>query len=113
MITTQSKRWIWLFLYLIAVSYREVQILIDRGSWTAAETWIPLWYIHWQSFWKDFDSFHLIHGLAILFLFQFAVQHLPKVRIKFLAEWFDYQIWVILYWIAFFQLRNLFIHHIF
>jgi len=105
--------WIFLFLFLAAESYREVQILIDRGSWSEIDTWIPLWYIDWTSPWKNFDSFHFIHGLAIVFLFEFAVNHLPKYKIKFLAVWFDYQVWVVAYWIVFFQLRNLFMHHIF
>jgi len=104
---------IWLVLFVIAISYREVQILIDRGSWKKENYWIPLWYIKWTSKWKNFDSFHSIMGLAVLFLLEFAVAYLPKYYLGFLPDWINYQLWVIIYWAILYQLRNLLMHVVF
>lgn len=104
------KRYIGLLVFIIGLSYREVQILIDRGSWNPKDYWIPRWYIEWTSFWKNFDSFHAIHGLAILGLMEYLVQHLPTYYFTFLPEWINYQLYVVAYWLAFMQLRNLFMY---
>lgn len=102
-----------LLIFIIGLSYREVQILIDRGSWKKKDYWIPLWYIKWTSKWKNFDSFHLIHGVAILGLMEFLVEYLPQYSLTFLPEWLVYQLYVIVYWLLFFQIRNLFMHVVF
>jgi len=107
------KRYIGLLIFVIGLSWREVQILIDRGSWKKEDFWIPLWYIKWTSFWKGFDSFHAIHGLAILGLMEFLVQYLPSYYFTFLADWINYQLYVVAYWLIYMQIRNLFMHIIF
>ena len=113
MIWQKIKSPLFLFLFTVAVSYREVQILIDRGSWKPDMTWIPLWYIHWQLWYKNFDSFHLMNGLAFLFLLEALIDYLPKYKFKFLANWLNSQLWVVVYWYALMQIRNLFMSVIF
>lgn len=102
------KRYIGLLVFVIGLSYREVQILIDRGSWKKEDYWLPLWYINWKSFWKNWDSFHAIHGLAILGLMEFLVGSLPTYDFSWVPGWLNYQIYVVAYWLVFFQIRNLF-----
>lgn len=104
---------IWLLLFIIGISYREVQILIDRGSWKKEDYIIPLWYIKWTSKWKNFDSFHTLIGLSILFLLEYLVEYLPRYDFIFIPAWLNYQVYVITYWLIFFQIRNLFMHKIF
>lgn len=107
------KRYIGLLIFVIGLSYREVQILIDRGSWKKEDYWIPIWYTKLNTFWKNWDSFHAIHGLAILGLMEYLVEYLPKYNFTFLADWINYQLYVVVYWLIFFQIRNLFMHKIF
>lgn len=101
------KRYIGLLVFVIGLSMREVQILIDRGSWKAEDYWFPRWYIKWTSFWKNFDSFHAIHGLAILGLMEWLVETLPTYYFTFLPDWINYQLYVAAYWVVFMQIRNL------
>jgi len=107
------KRYTGLLVFVIGLSYREIQILIDRGSWNREDFWIPIWYTKLTTIWKNFDSFHFIHGLAILGLAEYLVQDLPTYYFTFLADWINYQLYVAAYWFIFMQIRNLFMHKIF
>ena len=108
-----NSKLIYLFLFIVGISYREVQILIDRGSWKKKDYWIPLWYIKWTSKWKNFDSFHFIMGLSLFLLLEWAIDYLPTYDFTFVAGWINDQIWVIAYWLTLYQIRNLFMHVIF
>lgn len=95
------------YIYLITLAalaaYREIQILIDRGSWKIEMTWLPIWYTEWNSMWKLFDSFHLIEGLYTLIL----CAALTKLNNK--SKWY----FVIVYWALYYYARNIFMHIIF
>ncbi|MBK7380480.1 MAG: hypothetical protein IPJ03_16115 [Ignavibacteriales bacterium] len=103
-----------LLVLLIAVaSYREIQILVDRGSWSIDKTWLKFWYIDWTSFWKNFDSYHTLWGLFVLILSTILVisEIVPKVYLwtDFITLWGN----VCLSWVGINYVRNLFLHIVF
>ena len=109
--------YIWLILLILMLSWREVQILIDRGSW-AGTSRIPLWYINQNSkekiLWvfpkKNFDSFHVSNGLATLIIIEMIIDYLPQIGLRHLVGHFvQVQLHVIAYWLIWMQIRNLFI----
>jgi len=98
------------FLLLLAIaifSWREVQILIDRGSWRAEEHLNVFWYTKWGGAWKLWDSFHVSNGMATMIMCYFFSAYAVKFKIKFLGK---YQIAVltILFWVVWMQIRNIF-----
>ena len=98
--------WVHLILLIAVMSYREVQILIDRGSWKAIDHLNIFWYISWKSRWKNFDSFHVANGVATILILEMVVQYLPQpVSIE---HWISSQMYVIVYWFGWMQIRNLF-----
>ena len=101
-----------LIILLIAVlSWREVQILIDRGSWKARDYRRLFWYTDQNSkekyLWlfpkKNWDSFHVSNGLATLIIIILIKGYLPH---PYLDVWF----YVPVYWLVWMQIRNLFMH---
>ncbi len=99
-----------LIIFLIAVvSWREVQILIDRGSWKASEHLNVFWYTQWDSWWLGkLDSFHVSNGIVVLIICYIISKYVTKFKLKFLGK-YQVIILTIAYWFAFMQLRNLFI----
>lgn len=82
----------------ILSAYREVKVLIDRGSWKKEDYRNIYWDIDWKSKFKDFDSHHASYGLFILvMLFALGI------------TWYL----VPVYWFGFFYIRNLGLHIIF
>ena len=104
---------IFLFVIIAILSYREIQILIDRGSWGKSVTYLKFWYIDWQSFWKNLDSFHVSHGLFVLVLMGFLVLENVVPVINWWQGWTMTAGNILLYWYGFFYVRNLFLHIIF
>jgi hypothetical protein len=105
-----------IFLIIAIVSWREWQILVDRGSWKKEGTWLPFWYIHWESFWSKFDSFHFLNGLSTLLWMELLVIN-DILPMFFTVESFWnivlQQVHVALYWYVWMQIRNLFLHKIY
>jgi hypothetical protein len=92
-----------IILIIIILAYREVQILIDRGSWNRDHFFDMFWYIDWTSEWKDFDSFHVSNGLVTYLIIR--VVQLPDLIYSEL----DY----LIYWALWMYVRNLCLHIIF
>ena len=91
---------IYLLIILALLSaYREVQILIDRGSWRKEDYRNIFWKTDWQSKWKNLDSFHVSNGLFVLVMF-FAMDTITWYLVP-------------VYWFGFMQVRNVGLHIIF
>lgn len=90
-----------LIILAILSAYREVQILIERGSWRKEDYRNIFWYTDWKSWLKNFDSFHVSNGLFVL--------------VMFFAMSIDTITWYLvpLYWLGFFYVRNIGLHIIF
>ena len=98
---------------LIAVlAWREVQILIDRGSWKDWDYHKLFWYTDWQGKWKNWDSFHVSNGLATLIIIYLIKGYLPEALYVFCQPLTDI-LHTIAYWLIWMQIRNLFMHIIF
>ena len=93
-----------IILILIAVlSYREIGILCQRRSYDFK----AFKYIYWQTsqdnFWtKNFDWFHISNGLIVWLIVLLAMNDLPKL----IWYWLD----SVIYWYAFFYIRNIWMH---
>ena len=98
-----------LILLIPLFAWREVQILIDRGSWKAKDYEKLFWYIDWKSKWKNFDSFHVANGLITIVIIEMLIKDLPTYNFS-TEHWLIYQAWVIIYWLVWMQVRDLFLH---
>lgn len=105
---------IYLIIIILAIlsAYREVGILIDRGSWHPEVTWLKFWDIEWTSIWRVFDPHHFAYGLSILIFFltisfQFTNLSYP------LIDWLNSIAVAVTYWFIFFYVRNIGMHIIF
>ena len=105
-----------LILLLIAVlSWREVQILIDRGSWNDWDYYKLFWYKDQNSkekylglfLKKNWDSFHVSNGVATFIILILIRDYLPH---PYISVWFYIPAYWLLVWM---QIRNLFMHKIF
>ena len=97
-----------LIILLIALfSYREVQILINRGSWRAADHLNIYWYTQWDEFWKLADSFHVSNGIITLIICYIIAKYIVKFKIKFLGKYQTVVLTVVL-WVVWMQIRDLF-----
>lgn len=94
---------IYLLIILALLSaYREVQILIDRGSWRKEDYRNVFWKTDWQTWKKNLDSFHVSGGLFVV------VMSLSFYFIKLNSIWETPLIWL-----GFFYVRNIGMHIIF
>ena len=93
-----------IILIVIAVlSYREIGILCQRRSYDFK----AFKYIYWQTdqtnFWrKNFDWFHISNGLIVWLIVLLAMDSLPKITFYLLDS--------VIYWYAFFYIRNIWMH---
>ena len=101
--------WIILILLIALFSYREVQILIDRGSWRKENLrFNPYWYLPQDKWYKNFDSFHVSNGLIVLIICYFVASYVVSITMLIgLSSWDSPIIDTVLYWFVFMQLRNL------
>ena len=107
-----------LIILLIAiVAWREVQILIDRGSWNDWDYHNLYWYIDQNSkekiLWviplKNLDSFHVSNGLFTLVLIYilYMNRNIPEL-IYLWQNWLTSAVHICFYWLIWMQIRNLF-----
>ena len=90
-----------LIILLIAVlSWREVQILIDRGSWKAEDYHKLFWYTEHNSMWKDWDSFHFASGLAVLIICIIITTPDAVFQIYIINQFWTIIANIVLYWLA-------------
>lgn len=105
--------YVWIILLIAVLAWREVQILIDRGSWTGTSR-IPLWYTDWKDKWKNWDSFHVSNGIAtILILLIGASKSYASLTEFIIPSLADVQpvgiaLDIIIYWLIWMQIRNIF-----
>ena len=101
--------WIILILLIAVFSYREVQILIDRGSWKKENLrFNPYWYIPQDKRYKNFDSYHSSNGLAVLIICYFVASYIASITMLIgLSGWGGLIIDTALYWVIVMQIRNL------
>ena len=99
--------WFILILLIALFSYREVQILIDRGSWIPAEHLKIFWYIKQKGFKRIWDSFHVSNGIITMIICYIVAEYVVEFQILFLG---DYQtaVLTVVGWVLFMQIRNLF-----
>ncbi len=108
--------YIWIILLIAILAWREVQILIDRGSWKAEDYRKLFWYTDWKSKWKNWDSFHVSNGLATILILLIGASKSYASFMEFIIPLLaDVQpvgiaLDIIIYWLIWMQIRNLFIH---
>ena len=102
-------KYVYLILLIFVMSYREVQILIDRGNWKKENLrFNPYWYLPQDRWYKNFDSYHSSNGLAVLIICYFVASYIASITMLIgLSGWGGLIIDTALYWVVFFQLRNL------
>ena len=104
----------YLILLIATLSWREVQILIDRGSWRKENLrFNPYWYIDQNSKWKNFDSFHVANGLTVLMFCIIIVSSNLTYQIYIISQFWTIIVNIGLYWLIWMQLRNLFMKGIY
>lgn len=90
-----------LIILALLQAYREVEILIDRGSWRKEDYRNIFWKTDWKSWLKNLDSFHVSNGLFVLvMLYAMSIETITW----YLAP---------VYWFGFMQVRNIGLHIIF
>ena len=89
------------------MSYREVQILVDRGSWKAEDHLKIFWYIEQKGFKRLWDSFHVSNGIITMIICYLIAEYVVEFQILFLS---DYQtaVLTVAFWIVWMQIRDLF-----
>ena len=105
--------YVWLILLIAVLSYREVLHLIQRGSWKDWDYWNVFWYTEHNSMWKDFDSYHISSGLAVLIICIIITTPDVVFQIYIINQFWTIIANIVLYWLAIHWLRNIFMHIIF
>ncbi len=114
--------WIILILLIAVLGWREVQILIDRGSWKKEKLrFNPYWYIDQNSkkkilgliLIKNLDSFHVANGLTVLMFCIIIVSSNLTYQIYIISQFWTIIVNIGLYWLIWMQLRNLFMKGIY
>ena len=90
------------------MSYREVQILIDRGSWRKENLrFNPYWYLPQDKWYKNFDSYHSSNGLIVLILVYLFTTSMSLTSDILMNRALNLTISVSIYWVIIMQIRNL------
>jgi hypothetical protein len=95
---------------LIACSlgYREVQVLIERGSWSWDDYWDKLyWFTNQAGKDKDKDSFHVSNGFTVLII---SVLASLVLYFAYHLEWWWILIYTAIFWVGIFWIRNIWMH---
>lgn len=102
-----------LILLIFILAWREVLHLCERGSWNFEDYRIPVWYIHWRSKWKVFDTFHLTNGLITLIFIYLLLMNPNIYKLYVIYDIVSLVVNIIAYWIIWMWLRNIFMHVVF
>ena len=117
--------WIILILLIAVLSWREIQHLLERGSYRyGALRFNPYWYFDQNSkekvLWvipkKNLDSFHVANGVATILILEVVIHYLPMYTFSIqsgLVYELIIQAYVGLYWLIWMQIRNLFMKAIY
>jgi len=103
-----------IILLILVLSWREVQILIDRGSWKKENLrFNPYWYIYWKKWYKNFDSFHVANGIATLIMIYMFTTSMSLTYEILANRVLNLTMHVTVYWLIWMQIRNLFMKGIY
>ena len=106
--------WFYLILLIAVLSWREVQILIDRGSWKAKDHKKLFWYIEQKGFKRLWDSFHVSNGILTFLILIIWASNSYASLIEFIipsladVQPMGFALDIIIYWLIWMQIRNLF-----
>lgn len=97
-----------LLLIACSLGYREVQILIERGSWS----WdnyrkILYWFTSQVGKDKDKDSFHVSNGFTVLII---SVLASLVLYFAYQLSWWWIPIYTVIFWLGIFWVRNIWMH---
>ena len=104
---------LWLGILALIAGWREVEILIQRGSYDPK----AFWNVYWN--WKPqifnikvkIDSFHFANGLFVLVLANLVHLSYSKLTISlFSGEILNYLVTIVTYWLYYMYIRNLMMH---
>ena len=112
---------IWIILITIALliacslGYREVQVLIERGSWKWESYWKRLYWFTNQNDpnEKDKDSFHVSNGFTVTlisFLEALVIYFGYYFYTGIILYWWWIPIYTVIFWIGQFWIRNIWMH---
>ena len=103
-------KYVYFILLIFVMSYREVQILIDRKSWQAIDHLNIFWYTDQNAEWwiSQRDSFHVSNGLIVLIMVYLFTTSMSLTFNIIKNKTLNLTIHVAVYWVIFMQLRNLF-----
>lgn len=92
-----------ILILIILVSYREVGILCDRGSWQWSRFQRVFWKTNQAKFWvKNYDWFHVSNGLVTLLICWVLSDHYQLIDNRFVDT--------PIYWLIWMWLRNIVMH---
>jgi hypothetical protein len=92
----------------LVLGWREVQILCERNSWDFQDFRNWFWNIDSTSRWKNFDSFHVSNGLAVLIISMMFYN--GYVILELASDIWNIISNVIFYWFYIFWIRNIMMH---
>lgn len=92
----------------LSVSYREVLILIKRGSWKYYQFGNIFWETDDDGWLKNFDSFHFSNGLFWLTFFVMITKYVAVIELSEL--WLQILINAPIGWVLFMWQRNVWMH---
>ena len=105
---------IWIILIVMAgliacsLGYREVQVLIERGSWKWEDYWKGLyWFTNQVGIDKDKDSFHVSNGFTVLII---SLLESLVLYFAYHLEWWWIPVYTVIFWIGQFWIRNIWMH---
>jgi hypothetical protein len=119
---------IYWFLMASVSAHREVEILVDTGSWNLAMTWLKFWGKDWTGNKRLFNSFHSMWGLWwAMIVFYIVAQAIwyylygqPMIEIWLLIigkeiGWalLSVGINILIYWQMYMYFRNINMHIVF
>ena len=92
----------------VSTGYREVQVLIERGSWKWEDYKKRLyWFTNQVDDDKDEDSFHISNGFTFV-----LISFLESLVLYFALDfnWYWILIYTVIFWFGQFWIRNIWMH---
>jgi len=92
---------------ILLVSYREVGILCDRGSWVWVRFQNVFWKTDQNNLWvKNLDWFHVSNGLATLIICWMFAKTYTVIDLGEYSRYLN----TVIFWGLWMYVRNIFIH---